>query len=130
MNASMRTLSTILAGFILASLILGFTPETWATDDMKSIEESSPQELVDGMATKGVRGGINIATGWLEFPKQIYVTTKETGYAKGLIVGPFKGIGMSVVRTVAGIGELATFFLAYPGFYDPWFEPRFVWQPE
>lgn len=108
----------------------GLTPAGASSRNLKSLESSSPQEIVDGMATKGVRGGINLATGWLEIPKQIYVTTKESGYAKGLLVGPFKGLGMTIVRTVSGAGELATFYLAYPGFYDPWFEPRFVWQAE
>jgi putative exosortase-associated protein (TIGR04073 family) len=126
----MHKLPTILAGLMLAALILGLPPQSGASDGMKSIEDSSPQEVIDGMATKGVRGGINIATGWLELPKQVYITTREAGYAKGLIVGPVKGIGMTLVRTVSGLGELATFFLSYPGFYDPWFEPRFVWQPE
>jgi putative exosortase-associated protein (TIGR04073 family) len=45
-------------------------------------------------------------------------------------VGPLKGIGMTVVRTVAGAGETATFYLAYPGFYDPYFDPAYVWQKE
>jgi len=103
---------------------------TLRADDNRSIEKSSPQEVVDGMATKGVRGAINLVTGWLELPKQIYVTTRESGWAKGIAVGPFKGIGMTIVRTVSGAGELLTFFVAYPGFYDPWFEPQFVWQNE
>jgi hypothetical protein len=37
---------------------------------------------------------------------------------------------MTVVRTASGIGELLTFFVAYPGFYDAWIEPRFVWMKE
>lgn len=111
-------------------LLLLVSPLNVSAESVKTLEQSSPQEVVDGMATKGVRGGINILTGWVEFPKQIYVTTKESGWAKGILVGPFKGIGMTVVRTVSGAGELLTFFMAYPGFYDPWFEPRFVWQPE
>jgi hypothetical protein len=37
---------------------------------------------------------------------------------------------MMLVRTVAGAGELLTFFVAYPGFYDPYFDPGFVWEKE
>lgn len=99
-------------------------------DETRTIEKSSPQEIVDGMAAKGVRGGINLLTGWLELPKQVYVTTKESGWVRGISIGPFKGIGMMIVRTVSGAGELLTFFVAYPGFYDPWFEPQYVWQTE
>jgi putative exosortase-associated protein (TIGR04073 family) len=126
----MRWLGTLIICAVLATWSTDVPTVRAATNTMRTIEESSPQETIDGMATKGVRGGINIVTGWLEFPKQIYVTTKESGWGKGLLVGPFKGIGMTLVRTVSGFGELATFYLAYPGFYDPWFEPRFVWQPE
>ncbi len=126
----MRKLLFSSAIALMFVVVVGTVTPAEASNDLKSIEGSSPQETIDGMATKGVRGAINLATGWLELPKQIYVTTKETGYAKGLLVGPFKGIGMTLVRTVSGFGELATFYLAYPGFYDPWFEPRFVWQKE
>ncbi|HEY6873374.1 MAG TPA: exosortase system-associated protein, TIGR04073 family [Geobacteraceae bacterium] len=101
----------------------------WA-DPYESNENSSPQKVVDGMANKAARGMANVATGWLELPKQIYLTYSEDGATKGLIVGPLKGIGMTIVRTFSGVGELATFFVAYPGFYDPYFEPPFVWQKE
>jgi putative exosortase-associated protein (TIGR04073 family) len=101
-----------------------------AADDFQTIESSSPQEVVDGMATKAGRGLANMTTGWLELPKQIYTTSKEDGVAKGILIGPFKGLGMTLVRTVVGVGEFATFFLAYPGFYDPYFEPAYVWQKE
>lgn len=96
----------------------------------RNIETASAQDIVDAMAAKGVRGAANLVTGWAEIPKQIYVTGDEGGWLRGAVIGPFKGIGMAIVRTVSGAGELATFFVAYPGYYDPWIEPRFVWQPE
>jgi putative exosortase-associated protein (TIGR04073 family) len=96
----------------------------------KSVNDASPQEIVDGMSNKAVRGLANAATGWLEFPKQIYQTSHEEGIARGIFIGPLKGIGMMLVRTVGGVGELATFFLAYPGFYDPYFDPEYPWQQE
>ena len=99
-------------------------------DNYQTIENSSPQEVVDGMAGKAGRGLANIATGWLELPKQIYTTYKEDGVAKGVLLGPLKGLGMTLVRTVSGAGELMTFFVAYPGFYDPYFDPAYVWQKE
>ena len=95
-----------------------------------SIEDSSPQKLMDAMAMKAGRGLANTALGWVELPKQIYLTVNEDGVAKGVFVGPLKGVGMTIVRTVSGVGELVTFFVAYPGFYDPYFEPAFVWQKE
>jgi putative exosortase-associated protein (TIGR04073 family) len=109
----------------MATACFALPPSTY-----RSVDSSSPQEIVDGMAAKGVRGAANLLTGWMEIPKQIYVTGEESGWLRGAVIGPFKGIGMTVIRTVSGAGELLTFFVAYPGFYDPWFEPRFVWQKE
>jgi putative exosortase-associated protein (TIGR04073 family) len=96
----------------------------------RTIENSSPQEITSGMSAKAGRGIVNTATGWLEFPKQIYVTWTEEGPATGICVGPFKGLGMTIVRTVTGVAELVTFYVASPGFYDPYFEPAFIWQGE
>lgn len=110
-----------------ATLIIPFTLHAAGN---KTVDSASAQEIVDGMATKTVRGAANIVTGWAELPKQIAVTGEEDGWLRGVTVGPLKGIGMAVVRTACGVGELATFFLAYPGFYDPWLEPRFVWMKE
>ncbi len=95
-----------------------------------SIDDSSAQEVVDGMANKFARGVANTATGWLELPKQVYVTWQEDGPAKGVLIGPFKGVGMTIVRTLAGVGEAATFFVAWPGFFDPYVDPPYVWEKE
>ena len=121
----------ILQRLLVVALLVGtLCSTTFAANPYKTIEGAAPQEIVDGMAAKGVRGATNIVTGWLEIPKQIYVTGKETTWLRGAVIGPVKGIGMTFVRTLAGVGELATFFVAYPGFYDPWFEPSYVWQKE
>jgi len=120
---------TFLTGCFLIVFCLTFSGTSGATG-YRTIENSSPQDIVEGMATKGVRGVANIVTGWVEIPKQIYVTGTDTGWLRGVIIGPLKGIGMTVVRTVSGAGELLTFFVAYPGFYDPWIEPSFVWMKE
>ena len=117
-------LVTLLAALWLAS------PFAAEASSYKNVDTASPQDIVDGMANKGVRGVANILTGWIELPKQIYITGEKDGWLKGSVIGPLKGIGMTVVRTVSGAGELVTFFVAYPGFYDPWIEPRYVWMKE
>ena len=123
-----RSFLTII--LVLALCSFGTAQQVLAKSSTTSIDSASPQEVVDGMANKLARGVANIATGWLELPKQIYITCKEEGYAKGLTVGPVKGLGMTLVRTASGFGETATFFVAYPGFYDPFFDPSYVWQKE
>ena len=114
---------------LLSALWLAATPAVEASS-YKNVDTASPQDIVDAMATKGVRGVANILTGWVEIPKQIYITNEKDGWERAIVIGPLKGIGMTLVRTVSGAGELLTFFVAYPGFFDPWFEPRYVWIKE
>jgi putative exosortase-associated protein (TIGR04073 family) len=125
----MRKSSLTLAVPVLALSLFIAVPNAKA-DDIKSYEYASAEEIVDGMMTKLARGVVNVATGWLEFPKQICITTNEEGAAKGAGVGPLKGIGMTAVRTVSGVVEIGTFFLPYPGWYNPLFDPSYVWQKE
>jgi len=120
----------LIAGAAMAALlVLGQHQQAQAVGP-NSIDSASAQEVVDGMANKFARGVANAATGWLEFPKQIYVTWQEEGPTKGLTVGPLKGVGMTVVRTLAGAGEAATFFVSWPGFFEPYVDPPYVWQEE
>ncbi|MRR38264.1 exosortase system-associated protein, TIGR04073 family [bacterium] len=120
----------LLVGVALAGLLVLGQHQQVHAEGMTSVEDASAQEVVDGMANKLVRGVANTATGWLEFPKQIYLTWQEEGPAKGLTVGPLKGVGMTVARTVAGAGEAATFFISWPGFFDPYMDPPYVWEKE
>lgn len=120
----------LMAGAALAVLLILGQHQRAHAESLASIEDASAQEVVDGMANKFARGVANAATGWLEFPKQIYITWQEEGPAKGLTVGPLKGVGMTVARTVAGAGEAATFFISWPGFFEPYMDPAYVWEKE
>lgn len=82
------------------------------------------------MGKKLGRGVINIATGWLELPKNIYNTTTETNPGMGITYGTLKGLGMTVVRTAAGIFDAATFLFPVPKDYDPLMKPEFVFSEE
>ena len=81
-------------------------------------------------AKKLGRGIANILTGWVEIPKHIYNTSIETNPLVGLTVGTAKGIGMSIVRTGAGVYEVITFPFPLPEDYMPILEPEFVFQTE
>jgi len=122
-----RSLSLVLLLFALC--FLG-TEQKAQAGSILTVDDVGPQEIVDGMANKLARGVTNVATGWLEFPKQIRMTYQDEGLAKAMTVGPLKGMGMTLVRTVSGAGEALTFFVAYPGFFDPFFDPAYVWQKE
>jgi len=81
------------------------------------------ESITKGMVDKAVNGGVNVLTGWLEVPMQVY-----KGYDKGLdqlqregpskvvgaFVGLFRGVLHAAGRTLSGAFELATFWAANP----------------
>lgn len=75
---------------------------------------------------KLMRGLANIVTGWVELPKNVYETSVEDNVFSGLTIGLAKGIGMTIVRTGAGIYETVTFPFPIPEDYAPVLEPEFV----
>ncbi len=79
-------------------------------------------------ATKLGRGLANILTGWVELPKNIYETSVEENVLSGLTMGLAKGIGMTIVRTGAGVYEVVTFPFPIPEDYLPVMEPEFVFS--
>ena len=76
--------------------------------------------------TKLGRGVANTLTGWVELPKSIYNTSKENNAFAGMTLGLAKGAGLSIVRTGAGIFEVATFPFPLPENYKPILEPEYV----
>lgn len=122
--------SVIQIMLVLAACLLLTPCLASAQDTTQTVDSASAQEIVGGMANKFGRGVTNIGTGWLELPKQIYYTSKEEGLTKGILMGPLKGLGMTVARTLAGVGDVAMFYVAYPGFFSPLIDPPYVWQKE
>ncbi|MBI4432144.1 MAG: exosortase system-associated protein, TIGR04073 family [Candidatus Omnitrophica bacterium] len=76
--------------------------------------------------TKLGRGVANTLTGWVELPKNIYSTSRESNALTGMTLGVAKGAGMTIVRTGAGIYEIATFPFPLPEDYKPILEPEYV----
>ena len=76
--------------------------------------------------TKLGRGVANTLTGWVELPKNIYNTSVEDNAFAGMTLGLAKGAGMTLVRTGAGIFEIATFPFPLPENYKPILEPEYV----
>ena len=76
--------------------------------------------------TKLGRGVANTLTGWVELPKNIYNTSVEDNAFTGMTLGLAKGAGMTLVRTGAGIYEIATFPFPLPEDYKPILEPEYV----
>ncbi len=75
------------------------------------------------VANKFGRGLANAATGWLEVPKNMINTSKESNVLVGLTWGTIKGALHTVGRTTVGALELATFFVPNEEFVHP----TYVW---
>ncbi|MDD4202654.1 MAG: exosortase system-associated protein, TIGR04073 family [Candidatus Omnitrophica bacterium] len=77
---------------------------------------------------KLLRGLANVVTGWVELPKNIYDQSVEENVLSGLTVGLAKGVGMTIVRTGAGVYETVTFPFPIPEDYAPVLEPEYVFS--
>jgi putative exosortase-associated protein (TIGR04073 family) len=113
----MRGYAILFTFLLLLSLVApGFAEET-----------AKPENIMGKMAFKFTRGVTNVATSVVEIPKQSYLTIRDEG-AVGLVIGPIKGLGMTIYRTFIGAVETAFFLVPQPGYYDPTIDPDFVWN--
>ncbi len=92
-----------------------------------AVEPPRPESIAELMSFKLVRGMTNFATAIVELPKQTYITTRTHGPI-GYVVGPIKGLGMSLYRGLIGATETIFFMVPQPGYYDPMIQPTYVWE--
>ncbi len=85
-------------------------------------------DVIEKMGKKLGRGILNVATGWIEIPKSIYDTTLESNPFIGITFGAMKGAGLTVIRTGAGVYDVATFLFPMPKDYVPILEPEFIFS--
>lgn len=109
-------------GVLLAVLVVSLAAHGPAYAD------ESPA-LSDRISGKLIRGMVNLSTGWIEVPRQIYEVGSHEGWVRGMLRGPFDGIGMFFARTVAGAVETATFAVPLPT-YEPLLTPAYAWESE
>jgi putative exosortase-associated protein (TIGR04073 family) len=84
-------------------------------------------EEPDNHINKLIRGWTNVATFWLEIPKQMYVVSQQRDAAVGLLFGPFKGLGFGIARLGAGLYEGILFWLPK---FESIVDPPIVWPFE
>ena len=94
---------------------------------LAAFAEQQPEMIAEKMAVKFTRGVANTVTSVVELPKQTILTVREMG-APGYLVGPLKGIGMTLYRAFIGAAEATFFLVPQPGYYDPMIDPPYVWQ--
>lgn len=93
----------------------------------RSLAEQLPEMIVEKMAVKFTRGMANLATCVVELPKQTIVSVRDMG-APGYLIGPLKGIGMTLYRGSIGAVEAIFFLVPQPGYYDSMITPTYVWD--
>ena len=74
------------------------------------------------------RGFLNIALAPLEFSHNIWEVKDEDSLVPTWITGSVKGIGRTTGRALAGVYEMATFWIPYPRNYEPLVKPEFAWE--
>ena len=94
---------------------------------------ASPTAHMDygtGVGKKLGRGLANTAFGWLDIPKGIQEVGDQNNFIAGITWGPIYGTGNAIVRTLAGVYEVATFPIAWPADFEPLVQPEFVLNEE
>lgn len=87
-----------------------------------------PEDVIEAMSVKLLRGVVNVLTCPLELPRQLDRQIEQRGPWEGSCVGLVAGLGMTAFRGVAGAVEAAAFLVPPPGFYEPLCNPAFVWD--
>ncbi|MDD2900676.1 MAG: exosortase system-associated protein, TIGR04073 family [Desulfuromonadaceae bacterium] len=108
----------LLSAFLFTFVAVGSTP---------AAAEQKPEMIVEKMAIKLTRGVTNAVTSIAELPKQTILTGRDMG-AVGYVIGPIKGVGMTLYRALIGVTETVFCMVPQPGYYDPMIDPEYVWQ--
>lgn len=107
--------------FVVIGSFLVMAPASVRAQTQKPPEQFS---YATGAATKFGRGFTNIVTGWTEVGVQTWRGAQEQG-AAGAALGFGRGIAMIVLRTLAGVYEVATFPVPLPENWEPPIKPGF-----
>src|ERR1035437_9238620 len=75
--------------------------------------DQQPEMIAEKMTVKFTRGLANTATCIVEFPKQSMLTVRDMGGA-GYVVGPAKGVIMTLYRGIIGMTEALFFLVPQP----------------
>jgi len=87
-------------------------------------ERGTTQSYPAAAGEKLVNGVANAATGFVELPKNVILTSQQDGAAYGLTVGFLTGILHTVGRTVFGALDAVTFLIPT----QPTVRPHYIWQ--
>jgi putative exosortase-associated protein (TIGR04073 family) len=77
------------------------------------------------MGEKFVSGIANVATGVVELPKNIVLTSQDKGIHYGMTIGVVSGIAHTIGRTVVGLMDVITFMIPTG---PSSVQPQYVWN--
>ncbi len=103
----------VFKSLLLLSSLLLFTPQVAMAE---SYRIDAGEKLLSGIA--------NVATGVVELPKTIIITSQRENVFYGMTVGMVKGVMHMAGRTLIGALNVATCLLPT----DPWVDPQYVWE--
>jgi putative exosortase-associated protein (TIGR04073 family) len=108
---------------LLSSLLFALA----VTVPQTALADQQPEMIAEKMAIKFTRGVANTFTSIAELPKQTMLTVRDMGTV-GYVIGPLKGVGMTLYRGFIGMTEAVFFLVPQPGYYDPMIDPAYVWE--
>jgi putative exosortase-associated protein (TIGR04073 family) len=131
----MNTRIVIITGLVIAAFLAPLTVsaqvevDTTAEQNLMTYQPRTADMFFEKWGFKMTRGFMNVATFWVELPRNIHVETSEDPIV-GPMVGFGKGLGLSLTRAVAGVMDIATFGTVDDTYtvYDRFAFPYFVWQ--
>ncbi len=95
----------ICCGALCVCMLLGTSPASYAATHTE----------IDGVQKKIVRGFVNVLTGWLEVPMQMFKGYQDDeNKISGITGGFFRGLFYGTGRTAWGVVELCGFWTAAP----------------
>ncbi|MBI4353702.1 MAG: exosortase system-associated protein, TIGR04073 family [Candidatus Omnitrophica bacterium] len=94
---------------------------------MKTEAGEGVNGYLEGSTRKLGRGACNVVTAPLELIRAPYLVTQQEGSMAGATVGVIQGVGAVIIRELAGVVEIATFFLPFPNGFHPLIKPEFIY---
>ena len=114
-----------LAGlFLLLATFFCLSSQTVMAQGYDMSSRAMGQSYPTMAGEKLMNGVVNAATGFIELPKTIILTSQRDGAPYGLTVGLLTGLIHTVGRTVFGALDAATFFIPT----RPTVYPHYIWQ--
>lgn len=111
---------------IAAALVVLMIGSWLNTTPVRAQELYNDSAEVNKMMTKLGRGVANLLTGWMEVPKQMSRSIRQTDPVTGTFIGLFRGFGWTWARTFAGAYEIITFPFPAPKDYKSLIEPPYI----